>query len=127
MQIVPTLNFSGKCREAIQMYAKAFGGEITCLISYGDANDPAYMPLLQDNQNDYIYHAELKFGDRRITMSDHVDIDIQVCYSNFLTIIYDTKEDFLRKENHGFGEQTCGCQRGRGGSVKDWELGAHTC
>lgn len=26
MRIVPTLNFTGVCREAIQTYAKAFGG-----------------------------------------------------------------------------------------------------
>ena len=27
MQIVPTLNFGGNCREAIQMYEKAFNGK----------------------------------------------------------------------------------------------------
>ena len=32
MKIVPTLNFGGNCREAIQMYEKAFRGQITCLI-----------------------------------------------------------------------------------------------
>lgn len=41
MQIVPTLNFAGGCREAIHMYEQAFGGKITCLVSYRDANDPA--------------------------------------------------------------------------------------
>ena len=29
MQITPTLNFGGTCREAIQMYEKALDGEIT--------------------------------------------------------------------------------------------------
>ena len=28
-----------------------------------------------------------------------------------------------RKENHGLGEQTCGCPTGEGGSGRDWELG----
>lgn len=50
MQITPTLNFGGACREAIQMYEKAFGGKITCLISYREANDPAYMPLLMTHK-----------------------------------------------------------------------------
>ena len=77
MQIVPTLNFAGGCREAIHMYEKAFEGKITCLVSYRDANDPAWMPRLTEEQKDWIYHAELDFG---------------VCYSNFLTLMYDTKE-----------------------------------
>ena len=82
MQIVPTLNFGGNCREAIQMYEKAFNGKISCMITYEEANDPAYIPLLKENQ--------------RIIMSDHVDIEFQTCYSNFLTIMYDTKEEVQR-------------------------------
>ena len=37
--------------------------------------------------------------------------------------IYGTNEPFHRKENHGLGEYTCGCQGGGGGSGMDWELG----
>ena len=96
MQIIPTLNFVGTCREAIQMYEKAFEGKITCLITYREANDPAYMPLLIEEQKDYVYHAELVLGDQRIIMSDHVDIEFTVCYSNFLTVMYDTKEEVQR-------------------------------
>ena len=93
MQIVPTLNFGGSCREAIQLYARAFHGKISCMITYREANDPAYNPLLQEHQKDYIYHSELVLGGQRIIMSDHVDIEFQTCYSNFLTMIYDTKEE----------------------------------
>lgn len=96
MQVTPTLNFGGNCREAIQMYESAFGGKINCLITYREANDPEYMPLLNEKQKDYIYHAELMLGNQRIIMSDHVDIEFQTCYSNFLTIIYDTKEEVQR-------------------------------
>ena len=96
MQITPTLNFGGTCREAIQMYARAFDGEITCFITYGEANDPAYMPHLNEEQKEYIYHAELMLGSQRIIMSDNVDIELPVCYSNFLTIMYDTKEEVQR-------------------------------
>ena len=96
MQIVPTLNFGGNCREAIQMYERAFHGKISCMITYGEANDPAYIPLLKENQKDYIYHSELVLENQRIIMSDHVDIEFQTCYSNFLTIMYDTKEEVQR-------------------------------
>ena len=36
-----------------------------------------------------------------------------------------TNEPFHRKENHGLGEQTCGCQGEGGGSGMDWEFGVH--
>ena len=93
MKITPTLNFGGQCREAIHLYARAFQGHIACLITYRDANDPAYMPLLTEEQKDWIYHAELMLDGHRIIMSDHADIAFQTCYSNFLTIMYDTKEE----------------------------------
>ena len=93
MKITPTLNFGGQCREAIHLYAQAFNGEITCLLTYRDANDPAYMPLLTEEQKDWIYHAELILDGQRIIMSDHADIAFQTCYSNFLTLVYDTKEE----------------------------------
>ena len=93
MKITPTLNFGGQCREAIRLYAKAFGGSIACLISYRDANDPAYMPLLSEEQKDYIYHAELMIDGQRITMSDQVDLELNVCNTNFLTVMCDTKEE----------------------------------
>ena len=38
-------------------------------------------------------------------------------------LIYSTNEPFHRKETHGLGEQTCGCQGGGGGSGMDWDLG----
>ena len=96
MKITPTLNFGGNCREAIQLYEKAFEGKIACLITYREANDPAYMPLLSEEQKDFIYHAELMLDGQRIIMSDHVDIQFTTCYSNFLTLMYDTKEQVQR-------------------------------
>lgn len=93
MKFVPTLNFGGNCREAIQLYEKAFRGKISCLITYREANDPAYNSILAEDQKDYIYHAELVLGGQRIIMSDHVDIAFQTCYSNFLTMMCDTKEE----------------------------------
>lgn len=106
MKIVPTLNFGGNCREAIQMYEKAFNGKINCLITYGEANDPQYQPLLSPGQEDFVYHSELFIGEQRIIMSDHVDIEFQTCYSNFLTVMCDTKEDV----SHAYGMMKDGSQ-----------------
>ena len=43
--------------------------------------------------------------------------------SHIWNLIYGTNEPFHRKENHGLGEQTCGCPRGEGGSGMESELG----
>ena len=96
MKITPTLNFGGQCREAIHAYAEAFGGTVACLITYRDANDPAYLPLLREDQRDWVYHAELLLDGQRIIMSDHADIAFTTCYSNFLTLMFDTKEEVHR-------------------------------
>ena len=42
-------------------------------------------------------------------------------------LIYSTNEPFHRKETHGLGEQTCGCQDGGRGSRMDWESGVNIC
>ena len=42
-------------------------------------------------------------------------------------LIYSTNERFHRKENHGLGEETCGCPGGEGGSGRDRELGVKGC
>lgn len=96
MQIVPTLNFGGNCREAVQMYQRAFGGKITSLITYGEAEDPAYNPILKDDQKDWIYHAEISFANQRIIASDNIDIPFQTSYATFLTVMLDTKEEVQR-------------------------------
>ena len=42
MKFIPTMNFNGQCREAMEMDREAFGGKVTALLTYGEANDPAY-------------------------------------------------------------------------------------
>ena len=37
MKFVPTMNFNGQCREAMEMYAKAFGGVVTALLTYAES------------------------------------------------------------------------------------------
>ena len=50
----------------------------------------------------------------------------QICDITYIwNLIYGTNELFHRKENHGHGEQTCGCQGG--GSGMDWKFGVNRC
>ena len=90
MKFVPTFNFNGQCREAMEIYRKAFSGKVTALLTYGEVNDPSF--TLTEEQKNWIYHCELTFGDQRIIMSDHVDMQFDVCYTCFLTVMMDTKE-----------------------------------
>ena len=40
-------------------------------------------------------------------------------------LIHSTNEPFHRKENHGLGEETCGCPGGGGGRGRDLDLGVN--
>ena len=40
-------------------------------------------------------------------------------------LISSTNEHLLKKENHGLGKETCGCQER--GSGMDWEFGVNRC
>ena len=42
-------------------------------------------------------------------------------------LISSKNEHLLRKENHGLGEQTCGCLMGGGGSRREWEFEVNRC
>ena len=42
-------------------------------------------------------------------------------------LIYGTTKPFHKKETHGFGEHTYGCQGGGGGRGMDWEFGVDRC
>lgn len=96
MRITPTLNFSGQCREAIHAYAAAFGGEITCLMTYRDADDPAFTAHRTEAQLDSVYHAELLLDGQCIILCDNYDIPATTCCSNFLTLMFDTPEEVHR-------------------------------
>ena len=57
----------------------------------------------------------------------HNEKDIPYDITYIWNLIYGTNESFHRKETHGLGEQTCGCQGGGEGSGMDWEFGVNRC
>ena len=48
MQVVPNFHFGGKCKQAIELYQKAFGAEISCMLFYKDAKIEDYNKPLTD-------------------------------------------------------------------------------
>ncbi len=67
MQIVTSLSFKGKCREAFEFYAAALGGEITATHPYGEG--PPGMPVNPEYKT-WLMHCWLKVGDQAIMGAD---------------------------------------------------------
>ena len=99
MEVVPNFHFGGKCGEAIELYKKAFGAEISCLLLYKDAKNEDFDKPLTKEQKNFVYHAEILIGNQRIMMADNLDMPFATSTSLFLTISMDTKEDVIRAFN----------------------------
>ena len=99
MTVVPNLHFCGKCRDAIELYQKAFGAKIGCLLLYKDAKIEDYDRPLTDEQKSFVYHAEILIDKQRIMMADNIDMPFVPSSSLFLTMTMDTKEDVMRAFN----------------------------
>ena len=64
-QIVPYLNFSGNCEEALTFYKDVFGGEITVMMRY----DGSPVEVTED-QKDKVLHSQFKAGNIFFMASD---------------------------------------------------------
>ncbi|WP_238483753.1 VOC family protein [Anaerosporobacter faecicola] len=96
MRITPNFNFDGQCEEALNLYQKAFHGNITCLLRYEDAKKEDWSRELTEEQKRYIYHAELLVGEQRIMMCDNLDVDFVTSLALSLTLTFDTKEEVIQ-------------------------------
>lgn len=63
--IVPYLTFNGNARAAFEFYAKALGGEILHLQTFGEVNSDA-----EEADKNRVIHAILKAGELTIMTSD---------------------------------------------------------
>lgn len=63
--IVPYLTFNGNARAAFEFYAKALGGEILHLQTFGEVN-----PDAEEADKNRVMHAILKAGELTIMTSD---------------------------------------------------------
>ncbi|MEH7120947.1 VOC family protein [Neobacillus vireti] len=64
-QATPYFMFGGNAKEALEFYKEIFGGEISNLQTYGEADYPT-----PPEANDLIIHAQFKKGDLLIMVSD---------------------------------------------------------
>ena len=92
MEIVPNLHFNGDCEKALELYEQAFGAKRTVFLRYKDANPLDAVQGTNDASQDYIYHAEIMLGNRRITLNDHIS-DIPFGINVSLLILFDQVEE----------------------------------
>ena len=63
-------------------------------------------------KNEIMSFAGTQMDLEMIILSEVSQRQISYDITYMWNLIYDTNETFQRKENHGLGEQTCGCQGG---------------
>ena len=59
MKIVTSVSLPGTCREAFEVYARVLGGEITTLVTYGEAFPETAAPTC-----DWLMYCWLQVGNR---------------------------------------------------------------
>jgi PhnB protein len=67
MKVQPYLYFDGRCEEALDFYQRALGAEMTSLMRFKDAPDPAMAPA---GGADKVMHASFRIGDTTVLASD---------------------------------------------------------
>jgi PhnB protein len=70
MKLNPYLMFNGQCETAFKFYEQCLGGEITAMMTYGEAPEPAMVERTPVEWRSKIMHTNLKFGDQELMGSD---------------------------------------------------------
>jgi PhnB protein len=72
MQVQPYLFFDGRCEEALEFYRRALGAEVTMLMRFKEAPDPAMCPGGGDVKAmaDKVMHAAFRIGETTLMASD---------------------------------------------------------
>jgi len=70
MQVQPYLYFDGRCEEAIELYRKVLGAEVTMLMRFKDSPEPPAPGMVPPGSENKIMHANLRIGDTTLMASD---------------------------------------------------------
>ena len=86
IQVMPNLHFKGNCKQAIELYKKAFGAEVKTLLSYSDAN-PEDFVMDDESQKNLVYHSEIIIGNHRLMLNDTTEDDDNFQTGNSLSLL----------------------------------------
>jgi PhnB protein len=67
MLVQPYLFFEGRAEEAVELYRKALGAEVTMLMRYKESPEPGSIPPGGENK---VMHMSLRIGDSVVMGSD---------------------------------------------------------
>lgn len=70
MPLQPYLFFNGRCDEAIAFYRQALGATTARLVRFKENPEPNPPGMLPDGWGEKVMHAELKFDDATMLVSD---------------------------------------------------------
>jgi PhnB protein len=91
LTITPNFHFNGNCKQAIELYKKAFGAEVNVMFCNSDANPKDY--VANSNEKDLVYHAEILIGNQRLMLTDSIDDKLVRGNSLSLVITFETASD----------------------------------
>jgi len=69
MNVIPYINFDGKCDEALDFYKKALGAQVDFLMRNDEAPEKPVMPMAPDSAKK-VLHVSFRVGDTIIQGSD---------------------------------------------------------
>ncbi|MGF6949537.1 PhnB protein [Neobacillus sp. B4I6] len=90
-QATPYLMFDGNAKEALEYYREVFGGEISNLQTYGEADYPT-----PPEAHDRVIHAQFKKDDLFLMASDAIQGNSVVVGSNISLTLEFESEDEIR-------------------------------
>ncbi|MFM9447989.1 VOC family protein [Streptomyces acidiscabies] len=103
MQVLPHVDFFGRCEEAVEFYQSALGAEVEVLHRYSDLPEFHNVP---DELGHKVLLATLKIGEGRLTCGDVMLEPIQ--YGGYsILLVLDSVEEAERLSTaltHGEGE-----------------------
>jgi PhnB protein len=83
--------FNGRCDEAIDLYSKALGAELTFKMKYSEAPEPCPEGSIPADWNDKVMHCSMKVGETTIMMSDGNSAEAPKFKGVSLTVVVDNE------------------------------------
>jgi PhnB protein len=70
MQVLPYLNFDGRCEEALEFYRRALGAEVTTPLRFKDSPEPCAPGMVPPGAENKVMHVSFRIGETILMASD---------------------------------------------------------
>ena len=91
--VEPIIQFDRQCEQAIELYKKAFGAQLSYQLRYSDAN-PADRPAKYDEKDaNFIFHAQMMIGSQRILLCDNLFNELPQGHTVSLVVTFKTADE----------------------------------